>query len=125
MFKNSGYILILNLILLSLILLFIPILVQIERINFKITNNRQFCSQNKIAALSGIEYQLYLLKDKQTLSKRKLILNDKLTIDIEGGEKNDYYLLESAAGKIGNGYRVIAQIDKENLEVITKTIIRR
>ena len=68
--NQSGYILFINLILITLIALFIPLLLQQQRLNFRILNNRISDTQNKMVVESALQYQLYYFKKGESAAKR-------------------------------------------------------
>lgn len=121
--ENKGYILLLNLILITLLGLLIPLLIQQHQINFKITNNRATASQHQEAAAAGLEYQLYFLEKKSILIDQELSLKEDLKINLKGEETADYYYLRASVGK-DNQYLSEMKIDKENLSIINKKIYR-
>jgi len=121
--NQSGYILFINLILITLIALFIPLLLQQQRLNFRILNNRAAAAQNKEAVESALQYQLYYLQNENLLLEDKIILGGKLEIAIKGEEDDNYIYLK--AELIGDPiYRSEMKIEKESLQVINKKIYR-
>lgn len=121
--NQSGYILFINLILITLIALFIPLLIQQQKLNFRILNNRITAAQNKEAVESALQYQLYYLKNENLLLEDKIILNGKLELKIKGEEADNYIYLK--AELIGDPiYRSEMKIEKESLQVINKKIYR-
>ena len=121
--SNNGYILLLNLILITLIGLFIPLLIQQHQINFKITRNRAAASQYREAAAAGLEYQLYFLEEKSILLDQELNLKEDLKIKIKGEETANYYYLRAFAGK-DNQYISEMKVDKIDLRIINKKLYR-
>lgn len=63
--NQAGYILLLNLLLITMISLFIPLLVQQQKLNFMILNNRKKSAQNREIVDSALQYQLYHFKEKK------------------------------------------------------------
>ena len=121
--NQSGYILFINLILITLIALFIPLLIQQQKLNFRILNNRAAAAQNKEAVESALQYQLYYLQNENLLLEDKIILGGKLEIAIKGEEDDNYIYLK--AELIGDPiYRSEMKIEKESLQVINKKIYR-
>ena len=121
--NQSGYILFINLILITLIALFIPLLIQQQKLNFRILNNRAAAAQNKEAVESALQYQLYYLQNENLLLEDKIILDGKLEIAIKGEEDDNYIYLK--AELIGEPiYRSEMKIEKESLQVINKKIYR-
>ena len=117
--NQSGYILFINLILITLIALFIPLLIQQQKLNFRILNNRAAAAQNKEAVESALQYQLYYLQNENLLLEDKIILDGKLEIAIKGEEDDNYIYLK--AELIGDPiYRSEMKIEKESLKVINK-----
>lgn len=121
--NQSGYILFINLILITLIALFMPLLIQQQRLNFKILNNRKTAAQNKEAVESALQYQYYYLKNEDLLLKEKIMLDSNLEIAIMGKEDDEYFYL--TAELVGNPiYRSEMKIEKEGLRVINKKTYR-
>lgn len=125
MFKNQekGYILFINLILISLIGLFIPLLIQQQQLNFKILKSRIQVLKLKTAAESAAAYLLFNLKEKNRLLDEVFIFNQNLKIKITGKEKNGYYLLRA---EILEEIPYISElkVDKSSLTVLTKKTFR-
>lgn len=121
--NNSGYILFINLILITLIGLFIPLLIQQQNFNFKILNNRIISAQNIEAVESGIQYQLYYLKKENLLLNEKINLNEQLQVFVRGKEEGEFiYLKASLVDQVT--YLSELKIRKENLEIIYKKTYR-
>lgn len=121
--NQSGYILFINLILITLIALFIPLLIQQQKLNFRILNNRITAAQNKEAVESALQYQLYFLKNEDLLLEDKIILNGKFELKVRGEEDDNYFYLR--AELIGDPiYRSEMKVEKESLQVINKKIYR-
>lgn len=121
--SQSGYVLFLNIILISLIALFIPLLIQEQRINYKILDNRIKAAQNKEAVESGLQYQLYILKKENLLCDEKIMLNNKIELRIKGEEDlNFYYFYTYLDGLIP--YTAEMQINKDDLKILDKKIYR-
>lgn len=93
--ENSGYILFLNLILITLLALFIPLLIQQHKINYRILNNRIIAAQKKEAVEAGLEYQLYHLKKNNLLLEEIINLNEDIEISIQGEEDDTYFYLKA------------------------------
>jgi len=117
--NQSGYILFINLILITLIALFIPLLLQQQILNFRILNNRITDTQNKEAVESALQYQLYYLKKENLLLKDNIILNSKFEIAIQGEEDENYIYLKAELVD-DPSYRSEMKIEKESLKVINK-----
>lgn len=121
--NQAGYVLFLNLILITLIALFIPLLIQEQRINYRILNNRIKAAQNKEAVESGLQYQLYILKKENLLCDEKIMLNNKIKLRIKGEEDLDfYYFYTYLDGLIP--YTAEMQINKDDLKILDKKIYR-
>lgn len=121
--NSSGYILFINLILITLIGLFIPLLIQQQNFNFKILNNRIISAQNIEAVESGIQYQLYYLKKENLLLNEKINLNEQLQVFVRGKEEGEFiYLKASLIDQVT--YLSELKIRKENLEIIYKKTYR-
>lgn len=121
--SNRGYVLFLNLILITLIGLFIPLLIQQQKINYRILNNRIAASQNKEAVESALQYQLYFLKEKNMLLDEKLYLSEKLEVKLKGKEDDNFiYLAASLNDQIP--YFAEMKLEKEDLKIIEKKIYR-
>lgn len=121
--NQSGYILFLNLILITLIALFIPLLIQEQRINYRILNNRIRASQNKAAVESGLQYQLYILKNNNSLCDGKIILYNKTELRIEGKEGVLSYNLYSHLDELVP-YTAEMKVNKSDFKIINKKIYR-
>ena len=119
--NNSGYVLFLNLILITLIGLFIPLLIQQQKINFKILNNRTAAAQNKEAVESGLQYQLYFLKKENRLLDQKLNLNEKIIITIKG-EEDDNFIYLTAGLDDDISYRAEMKLEKKSLKINLNSI---
>ena len=125
MLKNnkSGYILLINVILISLMGLFIPLMIQQQYINYRILNSRIKVLENKVAVESAVEYQRFLLKNNKLVNDEIFIHND-LKINISGKEEeNQYYLEAESRGDIP--YICEVTVSKDNLRIINKKIYRR
>ncbi|MFP4020296.1 MAG: hypothetical protein ACLFUK_01715 [Halanaerobium sp.] len=121
--NQSGYILFINLILITLIALFIPLLIQQQKLNFRILNNRITAAQNKEAVESALQYQLYFLKNENLLLEDKINLNGKFELKIRGEEDDNYFYLKAELFGVPS-YRSEMKIEKESLQVINKKIYR-
>jgi len=117
--NQSGYILFINLILITLIALFIPLLLQQQRLNFRILNNRISDTQNKEVVESALQYQLYYFKKENLLLKDNIILNSEFEIAIQGEEDENYIYLKAELVD-DPSYRSEMKIEKESLKVINK-----
>lgn len=121
--NNSGYVLFLNLILITLIGLFIPLLIQQQIINYRILNNRITAAQNKEAVESALQYQLYFLKKENLLLDEKLYLSEKIEVKLKGKEDDNFiYLAASLNDQIP--YIAEMKLEKENFKIIKKKIYR-
>jgi len=121
--SQSGYVLFLNIILISLIALFIPLLIQEQRINYRILDNRIKAAQNKEAVESGLQYQLYILKKENLLCDEIIMINNKIELRIKGEEDlNFYYFYTYLDGLIP--YTAEMQINKDDLKILDKKIYR-
>lgn len=121
--ENSGYILFLNLILITLFALFIPVLIQQHKINYRILNNRIIAAQKKEAVEAGLEYQLYHLKKNNMLLEEIINLNEEIEISIRGEEDDSYFYLRAEVAAEPD-YISELKIKKNNLEVVSKKIFR-
>ena len=121
--SQSGYVLFLNIILISLIALFIPLLIQEQRINYRILDNKIKAAQNKEAVESGLQYQLYILKKENLLCDETIMINNKIKLRIKGKEDlNFYYFYTYLDGLIP--YTAEMQINKDDLKILDKKIYR-
>lgn len=121
--NQSGYILFLNLILITLISLFIPLLIQEQKINYRILNNRIKAAQNKEAVESGLQYQLYILKKDDLLCDEVISLDNEIQLRIKGEEDADcFYFYTYLDGVIP--FTAEMRINKDNLEILNKKIYR-
>jgi len=121
--NDRGYILFLNLILIMLIGLFIPLLIQQQKINYQILNNRITAAQNKEAVASALQYQLYFLKKENLLLDEKLNLSGKIEVKLKGKEDDNFiYLSASLNDRIS--YKGEMKLEKKDLKIIKKKIYR-
>lgn len=121
--NNKGYVLILNLILITLISLFIPLLMQKQRLSFKILNNRKLALKNKAAVESALEYQYYLLEKNNILCDENFKFKDDVEIKIKGKELEDVYLIK-AESQNENPLLAEMKIEKESLKIVNKKLYR-
>ncbi|ADQ14839.1 hypothetical protein [Halanaerobium hydrogeniformans] len=122
---NKGYIIYLNLVLISLIALFIPLLMQQQYLNHQISSQRVYSSQNRAAVEAGVEYISYQLAAGVELPlAEELYLDEDLKINIRGEEGEEYYYFYSEAANKNNKYLVEITVDKDNLSIINKKISR-
>lgn len=122
---NSGYVLFLALMFISLIGLFVPLLIQQNQINYKITADRALLSQYRTAAEAGIEYLLYKLENSAELPiSEDIVLADQINISVSGEEGDSCYKLVSSAGEDSTKFIVEVSVGKEELNLFNK-IIRR
>ncbi|TDP96980.1 MULTISPECIES: hypothetical protein [Halanaerobium] len=120
---NRGFVLFISLILITLIGLFIPLLIQQQKINYRILQNRITASQNIEAVEAGLQYQLYFLKEEGLLLAESLELNSQLKVELLGEEDDNFiYLTASVAGSIP--YNAELKLEKETLKIIEKKIYR-
>lgn len=125
MFKNSesGYILFINLILISLLGLFIPLMIQQQYINYRILNSRIKVLENKTAVESAVEYQRFLLKNNK-LADDEIFIHNNLRIKLSGEEGETEYYLE-AESRSDIPYLCQMTVKKDGLKIINKKIYRR
>ena len=121
--ENSGYILFLNLILITLLALFIPLLIQQHKINYRILANRIKAAQKKEAVEAGLEYQLYHLKKDGILLAEKIKLNEDIEISIEGKEDDNHFYLKAEVAAEPD-YISELKVKKNNFEIVYKKIFR-
>ena len=121
--NKSGYILFINLILITLIGLFIPLLIQQQKLNYRILNNRIISAQNKEAVESGLQYQFYYLKNKNLLLEDTINLDKVIKVSI-WGEEDDNFIYLKAQLVDSVDYLAEMKVEKENLKVINKKIYR-
>lgn len=121
--NNGGYVLFLNLVLIMLIGLFIPLLIQQQKINYRILNNRINAAQNKEAVESALQYQLYFLNKENLLLDEKLNFNKKISIKIKGKE-DDKFIYLSASLKDEIPYNAEMKLEKDSKKIIEKKIYR-
>ncbi len=123
--KEDGFILFLNLMLISLIGLFIPLLIQQNQINYRITTQRALSSQQRAAAESGIEYLLFKLEDDPQLPiNEEIALKKDLKIRVSVEEGDTSYRLSSISTGDSDYFIIEAAVEKGSLKIIEK-IIRR
>lgn len=121
--SNKGFILFINLILITLIGLFIPLLIQQQKINYRILQRRITASQNIEAVEAGLNYQLYFLKKEDLLLSETLKLSEEIKVEILGKEEDNFiYLTAGVEGSIP--YKAELKLEKENLKIIEKKIYR-
>jgi len=121
--SQSGYVLFLNIILISLIALFIPLLIQEQRINYRILDNRIKAAQNKEAVESGLQYQLYILKKENLLCDEIIMINNKIELRIKGEEDQDFFYFYTYLDDL-IPYTAEMQINKDDLKILDKKIYR-
>ncbi len=122
---DSGYVLFLALMIISLIGLFVPLLIQQNQINYRITADRALLSQYRTAAEAGIEYLLYKLENNVELPfSEEIILDEQIKISVSGEEGDNCYKLFSSAGEDSKKIIVEVSVEKEGLNLYDK-IIRR
>lgn len=121
--NNRGSVLFINLILITLIALFIPLLIQQQKINYRILSNRITAAQNKEAVESALQYQLYFLKEEKLLLDQKLQFNSQIEINIYGRE-DDKFIYLSAGLNNKTPYNAEMKLEKESLKIIEKKIYR-
>ncbi|MFP4199547.1 MAG: hypothetical protein ACOCQZ_01145 [Halanaerobium sp.] len=121
--NNRGSVLFINLILITLIALFIPLLIQQQKINYRILSNRITAAQNKEAVESALQYQLYFLKEEKLLLDQKLQFNSQIEINIYGKE-DDKFIYLSAGLNNKTPYNAEMKLEKESLKIIEKKIYR-
>ena len=122
---NSGYVLFLAVMLISLIGLFVPLLIQQNQINYKITADRALLSQYRAAAEAGIEYLLHKLENNAELPlSEEIELAEQINISVRGEEGDSCYKLYSSAGEESTKFIVEVSVGKEDLVLLNK-IIRR
>lgn len=117
--NNKGYVLFLNLILITLIGLFIPLLIQQQKINYKILRNRKIAAQNREAVESGLQYQLYFLKQNELLLDEELVFNEEIIIKIKGEEVGQFIYLTARLDDRST-YTAEMKLEKEELNIIEK-----
>ncbi len=121
--KNSGYVLFINLILITLIGLFIPLLIQQQKLNYRILNNRITAAQNKEAVESALQYQLYFFKKEDLLLNKSINFSEEIKVKIKGKEDADFiYLSAELDSEIS--YNAEMTLEKENLKIVNKIIYR-
>lgn len=121
--QDRGYVLFINLILITLIGLFIPLLIQQQKINYQILNNRITAAQNMEAVESGLQYQLYFLNKENLLLDETIKFNDKIELILKGREDDNFiYLSVSLDDDIA--YDAEMKLEKESRKIIEKIIYR-
>jgi len=121
--NQSGYVLFLNLILITLIALFIPLLIQEQKINYRILSSRIKAAQNKEAVESGLQYQLYVLKKDNLLCDEIIMINNKIELRIKGEEDQDFFYFYTYLDDL-IPYTAEMQINKDDLKILDKKIYR-
>lgn len=121
--KNRGYVLFINLILITLIGLFIPLLIQQQKLNYRILNNRIAAAQNKEAVESALQYQLYFLKKENLLFDKYINFSEEIKVKIKGKEDDNFIYL-SAESDSEISYNAEMTLEKENLKIVNKIIYR-
>ncbi len=121
--QDRGYILFVNLILITLMGLFIPLLIQQQKINYQILNNRITAAQNMEAVESGLQYQLYFLNKENLLLDKTIKFNEKIELILKGKEDDNFiYLSVSLDDDIS--YDAEMKLEKESRKIIEKIIYR-
>jgi len=122
---DHGYVLFLLLLFISLLGLFVPLLIQQNQINYKITADRALISQYRAAAEAGIEYLLYRLeKNRELPLSEEIMLTEQIKISVSGEEGDNCYKLFSSAGGDSTKFIVEVSVGKEDFVLLNK-IIRR
>ncbi|ADO77028.1 hypothetical protein [Halanaerobium praevalens] len=121
--NQAGYILLLNLLLITMISLFIPLLVQQQKLNFMILNNRKKSAQNREIVDSALQYQLYHFKEKKILLDDQFILENKFKVFVLGEEDDDFVYFKARLNN-NPAYESEMKIRKSNMETIYKKIYR-
>jgi hypothetical protein len=121
--QDRGYVLFINLILITLIGLFIPLLIQQQKINYQILNNRITAAQNMEAVESGLQYQLYFLNKENLLLDETIKFNDKIELILKGREDDNFIYL-SVSLDDGIAYDAEMKLEKESRKIIEKIIYR-
>ncbi len=121
--QDRGYVLFINLILITLIGLFIPLLIQQQKINYQILNNRITAAQNMEAVESGLQYQLYFLNKENLLLDKTIKFNDKIELILKGREDDNFIYL-SVSLDDGIAYDAEMKLEKESRKIIEKIIYR-
>lgn len=121
--NQAGYILLLNLFLITIISLFIPLLIQQQKLNFIILNNRKKSAQNREIVDSALNYQLHYFKNKKTLLDDVIILENKFKVFVLGKEVDDFVYFKA---RLNNNpvYESEMKIRKSDLKIIYKKIYR-
>jgi len=121
--QNSGYVLFINLILITLIGLFIPLLIQQQKINYHILNNRITAAQNIEAVESALQYQLYFLKNENLLLDEIIKFDGKIEVKIKGKEDHKFIYL-AAEMENDSSYTAQIKLEKESRKIVEKIIYR-
>ncbi len=121
--NQSGYVLFLNLILISLIALFIPLLIQEQKINYRILSSRIKAAQSKEAVASGLQYQLYIMKNDNLLCDETIIINNEIELRIKGEEDSDSFYFYTYLDDL-IPYTAEMQLNKDDLKILDKKIYR-
>ena len=121
--KNKGYILFINLILITLIGFFIPLLIQQQKLNYKILNNRITAAQKMEAVESGLQYQLYFLKQENLLLDERINFNKDIELILKGRE-DDKFIYLTVSLSDGTAYNAQMKLEKESRTIIKKKIYR-
>ncbi|TDP27088.1 hypothetical protein C7954_10866 [Halanaerobium congolense] len=121
--NQAGYVLFLNLILITLIALFIPLVIQEQKINYRILSSRIKAAQNKEAVESGLQYQLYFLKNKSKLCNQKIYLDNEIELRLRGEEDSNYIYFYTYLDDV-IPYNAEMKLSKEDFKIIDKKIYR-
>ncbi|KXS50485.1 hypothetical protein [Halanaerobium congolense] len=121
--NQAGYVLFLNLILITLIALFIPLVIQEQKINYRILSSRIKAAQNKEAVESGLQYQLYFLKNKSQLCNQKIYLDNEIELRLRGEEDSNYIYFYTYLDDV-IPYNAEMKLSKEDFKIIDKKIYR-
>ncbi|MGM0603314.1 MAG: hypothetical protein ACQESS_08380 [Bacillota bacterium] len=126
--KQSGYILIFNILIISLLGIFIPVVAQNNYINYQLSKNKNISARGIQAVEGGAEYVLYLLQNNRQVEKEfSLILDDNLKLDCSFSSGNAdgkevYFFSCKTSSK--NCCQLSMIINKEDLKIIDKNIAR-
>lgn len=128
MHRQDGYILIFNMLIISLLGIFIPVLAQNNYINYQLSKNKDISARELQAAEGGGEYILYLLENNLEIEKNFSLTVDKdISLDCSFDSDNlngrEVYIF-ICRSNTKNCCQLTLVVNKEDLKIIDKKITR-
>jgi hypothetical protein len=97
--------------------------IQEQKINYRILSSRIKAAQNKEAVESGLQYQLYFLKNKSQLCNQKIYLDNEIELRLRGEEDSNYIYFYTYLDDV-IPYNAEMKLSKEDFKIIDKKIYR-